>query len=288
MPGSLDFYRTRTPTPTLLRDPFTLAVEPARPSPTPLLYTITTGDTFIRIADRFGVSVLDLQNANPGIAPNALTIGMTIRIPTGPQDALTVVPTPTPVPLRIGQVDCFPGSGGGMWCFALVENPYPNPLENIAAQLMLVNAANEIVTEQVAVTPLNILYPGRRMPVAAYFPPPLEIGLLPRVQVASSTSLLPIDLRYLPAEAQNITVSVDWSGRSARVTGSVVLLGNSAAASQVRLAGVVYDLPGHVVGVRRIDLAGGLEPGGRMPFDFEVGSLGGVIAQVDVLVEALP
>lgn len=288
VPGVLDSYRTRTPTPTMARNPFTLAVEPARPSPTPLLYTIAVGDTFTRIADRFGVSVADLQNANPGIAPNALTIGMTIRIPTGPQDALTVVPTPTPVPLNIGQVDCFPTSGGGLWCFALVENPYPNPLENIAVQLMLVDANNEVVAEQVAVTPLNILYSGRRMPVAAYFPPSLETGLLPRVQAVSSTSLLPIDLRYLPAEAQNITVSVDWSGRSARVTGSVVLLGNNASASQVRLAAVVYDLQGHVVGVRRFDLSGGLEPGGRLPFDVEVGSLGGVIALVDVLVEALP
>lgn len=253
-----------------------------------MLYTIAQGDTFTRIAERFGVSVADLQSANPGIAPNALTIGMTIRIPTGPQDALTVVPTPTPAPLQINQVDCFPVMGGGMWCFALIENPYPAPLENIAVQVRLVNAQGEIVAEQVVVTPLNILYPTRRMPVAAYFPPPLANDLQPRVQVISSTILLPIDQRYLPAEAQNITARVNWSGRSAQVTGSVVLLGNSAAASQVRLAAVVYDLQGHVVGVRRVELNSGLEPGVRLPFDFEVGSLGGVIAQVDVLVEALP
>lgn len=287
-PAPLDAYRTQTPTPTQVRDPFTTAADPARPSPTPLLYTIATGDSFTRIADRFGVSVSDLQNANPGVAPNALTIGMTIRIPTGPQDALTVVPTPTPVPLRISQVDCFPGASGGKWCFALVDNPYPHPLENISARLMLINPNNEIVAEQMVVTVLNVIYPGRSLPLAAYFPPPLESGLAPRVQVSSSTALLPIDLRYLPAEAQNITVSVNWSGRSAQVTGSVVLLGDSVPASQVRLAAVVYDLQGQVVGVRRIELAGPLEPGARLPFDFEVGSLGGVIARVDVLAEALP
>ncbi len=271
-----------------MRDPFTLAVDPARPSPTPVLYIITAGDTFIRIAERFGVSVSDLQNANPGVSPNALTIGMTIRIPTGPQDALTVVPTPTPVPLQINQIDCFSGASGGKWCFALVDNPYAYPLENISAQFMLIDSNNEIVAEQMVVTALNILYPGRSIPLAAYFPPPLASGLSPRVQVASSTALLPIDLRYLPAEAQNITVSVNWSGRSAQVTGSVVLLGNAGLASQVRLAAVVYDLQGHVVGVRRIELAGPLEAGARLPFDFEAGSLGGVIARVEVLVEALP
>jgi len=43
---------------------------------------IRSGDTFFALAQRFGVSVADLQAANPGVNPNALQIGQLVCIPT--------------------------------------------------------------------------------------------------------------------------------------------------------------------------------------------------------------
>ena len=48
------------------------------------LYTIRAGDTFFSLAQRFGVTVDELIDANPGVDPDALRIGQEICIPTEP------------------------------------------------------------------------------------------------------------------------------------------------------------------------------------------------------------
>ncbi len=45
------------------------------------IYTIQSGDTMSAIASRFGVSLTELMNANPGVNPRALQIGQKIMIP---------------------------------------------------------------------------------------------------------------------------------------------------------------------------------------------------------------
>lgn len=45
------------------------------------LYVIKSGDTFYAIASRNGISVADLEKANPGVNPTKLQIGQTICIP---------------------------------------------------------------------------------------------------------------------------------------------------------------------------------------------------------------
>ncbi|HBY95083.1 MAG TPA: hypothetical protein DEP84_14175 [Chloroflexi bacterium] len=62
--------------------PPTATVEP--PAAGPQTYTIQEGDILYRIARRFGVSLEDLQRANPGVDPNGLQIGQTIVIPPPP------------------------------------------------------------------------------------------------------------------------------------------------------------------------------------------------------------
>lgn len=57
------------------------------PCPGGTLYTIRAGDTLFSIAQRFGITVQAILNANPGLDPNNLQIGQVICIPA-----------PTPVP----------------------------------------------------------------------------------------------------------------------------------------------------------------------------------------------
>jgi hypothetical protein len=104
----------------------------------------------------------------------------------------------------------------------------------------------------------------------------------------TAIQLLPNDERYLPATINNTLVQVNADGRSARVNGQVLLPGQSKAASQVWVAGTAYDDVGRVVGVRRWESGAGLSPGGNLPFEFMVYSIGGKIARVEFAVEARP
>lgn len=55
------------------------------PCPGGAYYTIQAGDTFFSIANRFNVTLRDLELANPGVDPTKLTIGQIICIPRKPR-----------------------------------------------------------------------------------------------------------------------------------------------------------------------------------------------------------
>jgi LysM repeat protein len=83
------------------------SVEPSasvEPSPsaaaTPTVYTVQSGDTLQRIANRFGVTLQAVLDANPQITdPNKIKIGDQITIPTGPPNQVPgVSPSAEPSP----------------------------------------------------------------------------------------------------------------------------------------------------------------------------------------------
>ena len=51
------------------------------PCPNGFYYTIKSGDTFYKIAEEYGITVRELQAANPFVNPYALAIGQVICIP---------------------------------------------------------------------------------------------------------------------------------------------------------------------------------------------------------------
>jgi LysM repeat protein len=67
------------------------SVEPTPvPAPTPQIYTIKAGDALGRIARRFGLTLEQLQAANPDIKdPNRIKVGDKIVIPTPPPDEVS-------------------------------------------------------------------------------------------------------------------------------------------------------------------------------------------------------
>ncbi len=125
------------------------------------------------------------------------------------------------------------------------------------------------------------------MPLAAYFLPPIPADAQVRAQVLTAVRLLPGDTRYLPATVQNTLVSLDASGRTAQVSGEVLLSGETPAKSVWVLA-VAYDAGGEVVGLRRWESAAELSPGSPLKFSLQVSSLGPVTQQIRFLVEARP
>ncbi len=282
-------YHTASPSPTATFEISAAGSEttPVVPTPTPFTYTVQRGDTLLRIAEKFGVSLDALQAANPQVSPNAMPVGTVLNIPSSPANA-SGEETPLPAPLTVQQVQCFADLAQGMWCFVLVHNDFADFMENISAQVTLLNEKGQTVATQTAFLPLNILPPGMSLPLVTYFAAPIAGEVQARAQALTAIRLLPGDERYLPATLGNVLVEVDSSGRAARVSGEILLPEKSKAATQVWVAAVAYDENGRVVGIRRWETDSGISPGGRLPFSLTVASLGGVVNRVEVAVEARP
>ncbi len=259
------------------------ATEIPIPTPTPFTYTVARGDTLSTIAERFGIRLDDLLVANPGIIAEALSVGQTLKIPSG-SPASAANPASTPAPLNLGAPACYP-SGAGLYCIVPAQNPYPEPLENVKLQITLLDSAGQALASQEAFLPLDILPPGGALPAYTFFPLQSP-DFHPFAQLLNSTRLLPNDSRYLPAQIRNLLVSVDWDGRSARVQGQVFLPAGTKPAGTIWLVAVAYDVNDQITGFRRWEWTGSLQPGGTQSFDFPVSSFGQVIEKVKVVMEA--
>jgi hypothetical protein len=267
--------------------PVTLvAAETPLPSSTPFTYTVQKGETMSGIALKFGVAIDELIAMNPEISPNAMSVGTILKIPSNPINP-SGESTPTPVAFTVEQVQCYPTTNKGMWCFVLAHNDFPNFMENITAQVSLVDSNNQFIATQAALLPLNILPPNISLPLSVYFPPDAPVDAKPQVQILTAIHLSPNDPRYLPATVNNTLVQIDADGHFANITGEVRLPAESNAATQTWVAAVAYDESGRVVGVKRWE-GGGIQPGGSLQFEMTVASLGGVLTRVEFAVEARP
>jgi len=273
---------TSTPTPEGLV-PLTTPL----PSPTPFTYTISQGETMSSVALKFGVSLNDLQAANPEVNPNAMSVGQVLKIPSNP-DNPSGEATPTPAPFVIQQIKCYPTIDKGMWCFVLAYNDTPDFMENLSAQVTLVDSNQTVNASQTALLPLNILPPNTAMPLTVYFAPDVPFDAKPQIQVLTAIRLLPDDERYIPAAVNNTLVQVSADGHSAQVSGQVLSLSQTSVANEVWVVATAYSEDGSVVGVRRWESSTILNPGGSIPFELLLSSIGGRVERVDFSVEARP
>ena len=267
-----------TATPVITNTPNVLViVETPLPTQTPRVYIVESGDTISEIAEKFQISQTDLLAANPDVNPNTLTIGQTIIIPD-PSAPLT------PMPVPVTQAACHQSADAGLWCFALVQNNTADVLENVSAQITLLDENNNPVASQTAFMPLDVIQPNSSLPVYTFFPN-VPADLNPQIQILSA--MQGSSSRYLPATLNNIVTQIDWDGKSALVSGEVILPPESNAATQVWVAAVAYDENGTVVGVKRWE-GEATQPAGSLRFEFFVSSTGGVIDAVEVAVQARP
>jgi hypothetical protein len=242
----------------------------------------------LAIAFQHGVSLEELQAANPEVDPRFLSVGMQLVIPIG-KDTPSVIPSPTPAPVGLQEPDCYPAPDG-IWCFVPVENDQPLALENVSAWVRLYNMQGEVVAEQEAIAPLNVLEPEESLPLVVFFDEPavtdLQETLVPGADLLSAFSVPEDDGRYLQAQAQTVNTTIEAEGLQATVDGWVELPSGSPAASLVWLAVVAYGPEGEVVGVRKLELDTALSPKEILPFTATVYSLGPPIQRVEISVEA--
>jgi len=123
------------------------AVTPVVPSGEPTTYTVQQGEWFYQVARKFGVSVAQLQAANPGVNPNFLYPGQVLNIPGGGAAAPTSIPsgatTPTPTP----------GAGGSQTYTVLSGDT----LYSIAVRFHTTTYAIQIANHLASA---NAIYPG--------------------------------------------------------------------------------------------------------------------------------
>ncbi|MBI3151520.1 MAG: LysM peptidoglycan-binding domain-containing protein [Chloroflexi bacterium] len=279
---SLQPYLTSTSAPSSTPN-IIVVIETPVPTNTPFIYIVEAGDTLSEIAEKFKISQDKLRAANPDVSPNSMSIGMTLIIPD-PSSAIASASTPTPVPVPITQTVCHPSADNGLWCFALIQNNSAKPLENISAQITLLDENNNAIASQTAFTPLDMIPSSSSLPVYVFFP---DTSANANMQVQLLSAIQSDNSRYLPATLNNTVAQIDWSGKSAQLSGQILLPAESQAATRVWVAAVAYDRHGQVVGIKRWE-GGAIQTGGSIAFSFSVASLGGVIEAVEFVVQANP
>ncbi len=283
--------QSSTPSPTIPLIPYQTPTTPdattpeqgtelPQSSPTPNLYTVVEGDTFFSIAATLGISLDALIAANPSVDARAISPGTQLLIPAVSAEGtpISALPTPTPVPVVVGNPNCYSTAAGELWCFLLVTNESAQTNENLAGFVHLLSADGEVLDTIEAVPPLNILSPGSSIPLVAYVHEPPDNWVSVTGQLLSAYFVPEGDATYLNIQLQETDVDISANGLSARVLGEVDIQN----AELIWVFAIAYDNNGEVVGVRR------WESSGENEFSFWVYSLGPRIADVQLLVEARP
>ena len=292
---------TRTPIPITAYQSPTPSAQPAEetipldgtPTPvatataTPFLYAIESGDTLLEVAHHYDISLEQLLVANPGIDPGFLIVGTEIVIPIG-DSVLSAYPLPTPVTFDLGKPQCYPATGGGLWCLALAQNSRAQALENLSASITIYAADGTELAQQLAVSSLNLLRPGQQIPLAAFFSSSFPEGITPQAKLISA---LPVDensVRYIEIEIQTDEIQID--ALKAYVRGVIRVPGgeNAPSANRIWLAVSAFDENDVPVGIRKWEAASPAAAGTELIFEITVYSLGPAISKVQVLGEARP
>ncbi|GAB4398857.1 MAG: hypothetical protein OHK0031_18300 [Anaerolineales bacterium] len=250
-------------------------------TPTPQVHVIAAGETISGLAQRYGLTVDEILALNPGLQPQALTIGQTIFLPAPGADRPQALPTP--LALMVGAPRCFP-QADGLWCLALVSNPAGGRVALLTGQMNLVDAAGTVLASQPALSLLDGLPEGAALPLAAFFAAPPQGTAGARLQILTALGVSAQAAPPLP-RLGNLLSQVELSGRVARISGTVFLPENASAVSQIWLAVLGYERGGELVAFRRVELDSSLAPGESLPFALELFSLGPALWRVEVFAE---
>jgi hypothetical protein len=240
----------------------------------------------LAIALRNGISLEELLAANPEVNPSLLSIGAELIIPLG--DSLPSSPmTATPLPIETRRPDCY-SVPDGIWCFLIVINDRDRQLENISARIVLYNEGGEMFTEGVAISPLNKISEDEEIPLVIFFPGSYPEEFQAIGNVISAQPVPKDDSRYLNAWLEIDDVAIFADGKQAEVSGSIGIPKKSVPGNLVWILVTAFDIEGSVVGVRKIEQFGLLEPGASRDFAIEIYSLGPEIEEVKAIVEVRP
>jgi murein DD-endopeptidase MepM/ murein hydrolase activator NlpD len=253
-------------------------------TPTPIIYVIKQGDTLLAISREFGVTVNAIQEVNGITDPRRLRIGQEIIIPLEEVDSEpTVVPTPTPVAIKIQGLAFHQTPVESLWCMGEVVNLSGQPAEEVQVRISLHDDQGQLLASGAAFVQLDILAAGGRSPFAILFSAPPANFAQYQTQVLSGVPHTHLGPRY-PA----LEVVEDWGGwldeDNYQVRGQVQNSGE-ADAERVAIVVTLYDEEEHVVGARTVSIPAEVFLAGAVaPFEVTLTPLGPV-ARYDVQVQ---
>jgi LysM repeat protein len=285
---------TDTPWPTATRRA-TFTPVPATPSdtptptvtPTPIIYVIKKGDTLLPIARQFGVTVNEIQEANGITDPRRLSIGQEIIIPLKEGEGQpTVVPTPTPVALRIEGLAFHRTPADSLWCLGEVVNVSGRPAEEVQVQVSLHDEEGRLLASDSAFSQVEVLAAGSRGPFAILFSAPPANFAQYQTRVLGGVPSTHLGPRYPDLVVEELWAGwlAESEGASYQVRGQVHNAGQHDAERAVVVV-TLYDAQDHVVGARTVEILPRVFlAGARAPFDVILTPLGEV-ARYDIQVQ---
>lgn len=253
------------------------------PTATPLVHVLALGETISSIALRYGLDMGTVLAANPGLNPNALTVGTEVIVPVGDTGS-QIGMVSEPLNLDVGSPECIPTFEKGLWCFVSIHNPLEQASTVVTISISLEEPGANNIRQMNVPLLLHKIEPGQTIPVVAYFAPPVSEAVTATAVLISALPLSESGRSFLPAVIVND--QVDLAGRTALVSGEVEISGEPGDSAVLRVAAMAYDTNGRLVGARRMETEITLEPGDAVDFAIQLYSFRGPIANVTLLAEA--
>ncbi|HEY44453.1 MAG TPA: LysM peptidoglycan-binding domain-containing protein [Anaerolineae bacterium] len=264
------------------------SLPPLGPSPTPLVHVVQRGETLLGIAIRYAVELEQLLLANPGIDPRFLSIGQEVIIP-GPEGEPVgaILPTPTPLPVTISGVRCFPTPSESLWCLVGVRNETSLAMEGVSVLVTLFDASGNVLVHEPAYGPLNLLVEGGLMPLAVFFQDPPGDWAIASANPLSAVQANEVESRYANLDIEQAVSEPSPDGLRWHFRGEIGLPSTALLpVVRIRLLIIAYDEGEEIVGFSYWETEGEVKPGDLRTFDLTVFSLGPVIRHVEILTEA--
>ncbi|MBI3958649.1 MAG: LysM peptidoglycan-binding domain-containing protein, partial [Chloroflexi bacterium] len=250
-------------------------------TPTPIFYTIKPGDSLLGVAQRYGVTVAAIQDANGILDPRTLQIGQQLVIPLPEDeedDPANATPTPTALPITVQNVHFSETAIGGLWVLGEVQNSSGQPLEQVRVGVALLDKSDGEIARASGMVALDLLEVNDVAPFALLF------GSAP----GNFDHYITFPLNAVPAYVGSyyrdlVVENVESEGEryaAYTVTGTVRNVGPEDAVS-VQVILTAYDPLDRVVAMRKVPPEHNVvSPGGSTTFSIVLAPVGGPVTRI--------
>jgi LysM repeat protein len=182
-----------------------VTIAPSGPTATPFVHIVQQGETLLGIAIRYGVTLDELLLVNPGVDPRILNVGQNISIPgPGGEPIDMLLPTPTAMPLSIGEVHCFPTAGNTTRCLVKIVNKLNVAVEGIAVNISLFDSIGAILDQSQANSLTRALTQGKSSVLEAAFIVDSDRVIRAQAELISAVQVSNLEDRIIHVELTNL------------------------------------------------------------------------------------
>ena len=256
-------------------------------TPTPLIYSVQSGDTLLSIAIQFDRSTEAIQEANGIVDPRFLQIGQKLIIPPpdkSPADLPTA--TPTPPPLVVTSINVQRTPQGILWILGSVQNPGDNLLTGVVIEASLFDSKGVLLAREAAFTQLDVVQPGKTVPFAILFDAPPADFAQYQVSAVAGVPLSRQARYYFDLETFDLRGSPQ--GQSGYLISGQLRNWGDDDVETIRLVAVAYDEDDRVLAQRQAELAVTLlRAGSTTPFEMELIMPTGSVDHFEILAQGL-